>query len=390
MLRGVRKLETRRRGIIRSFHIVAFIGALLVLVGYSAYRSRTHERVEEPEIQRIREAPTNTQKTVHFRKLITRIGPVAAQEALVASGMPATGETHLLVHEVGEYLYDTFGAAGLVHCREYFLSACYHAFLIETVAEKGLSGMIEALEHCAREGVNTKIQCSHAVGHGLVAWKDYALDDALALCDVLAKETPDLVRFNCYDGAFMENIYGVHTGVPSPKRWVKQQDSYFPCNSPILTPVQGIACWSNQPLLLFQRTNGDIAKVAEVCESLKVSDNRTMCFNGLSRQIHPLADGSVDKTVELCGQLPTRWSGYCISAVASAAYTVGDRSMPFALCKQLDGEEKKECSEGLFPLIASVSQIGTPERVNLCSHMEETLHRACQEYILDVFNTEAP
>ena len=308
------------------------------------------------EIEKIKLAKNIDEQVTLYLTLIERVGPVQAQEQLFRSGLPFTGQTHLLNHSVGEYLYEKYGSAGLTKCKEYFLSSCYHGLLIMAIAAEGMPGVSKIMEECRKSGPAVFTQCAHAVGHGFLANSGYKnLTEALALCDQVDLPSGLFPLFNCYDGVFMENIWAVHEdGTPSPDRWVKEDDSFYPCNDKRIDKKYHLACWSNQPALMYQQFWGDIRKTGLECNKVRDRENKGMCFNGLSRQIHPITAGSVDSVFEMCGLLPTGWNNYCVNTNAFAYFGVGDMELPFAICNRVIGQENRaECYKGLIGLIKS-------------------------------------
>lgn len=299
-------------------------------------------------------ATTNLSERVElYKKLIERVGPEQAQLDLYLSGLPFNGETHLLNHTVGDYLYEKYGNKGLLQCRDYFLSSCYHGFILHAIAEGGMMGVSKTFDECRKAGPAVSSQCAHAIGHGFLANLGYRnLTKALETCDEAVKTMDNFPAFNCYDGVFMENIWAVHDGEPSPDRWVKESDPIYPCNDPRIDSKYINACWSNQPSLTYQLFKGDLKKVGEVCLDVKNKENQQMCFDGLSRQIHPLTNGSTSKTFELCGLLPeSKWSNYCVVTNAVASFSVGDRVTPFEICASVGEEAKKDCYDRLFGIM---------------------------------------
>ena len=153
----------------------------------------------------------------------------------------------------------------------------------------------------------------------------------------------------------MENIWAVHDGEPSPERWVKENDIQYPCNDKRIDEKYILGCWSNQPSLayqLFSREGGQdpIKRTgSELCAKVKKPEFEQMCFDGLSRQIHPLTEGKAEKTLELCSLMPSqKWNNYCVSVNAGASYAVGDHSVPFEICAKIGESGKEECYGRVF------------------------------------------
>lgn len=357
---------------------IMVIGILVITVAAFSFASRQEPKLPAAgnEITQIL-ATSNLKEQVRlYRALITRVGPEQAQEDLYKSGLPFTGETHLLNHTVGDMIYEKDGLAGITKCRNYFLESCYHGLLLKVIggsADKDIEEVTQIMQHCEAAGPSVPAQCAHGIGHGYVAAVGYAnLDRGLKQCEVLAEKVPAFPLYNCLDGGFMENIWAVHEGEPSPERWVKEADNFYPCNDPRLqSPAYGDPCWSNQPSLLYQRFQGDLKKVGEICLIVTPGTLQSTCFNGLSRQIHPLTKNKLDKVISHCAELPSAWQSYCRTTIVTAAFSVGDRSLPFELCAQADGEEESVCYSNLTGSIHG-STNNADEKRNLCNRIAET------------------
>lgn len=344
-----------------------------VVPNKSSEISVVKEYQESAEIREIKASGNPTLQVKLYRDLIERVGPEEAQEELYRSGLPFTGQTHLLNHTIGDYLYEKYGTSGLRFCKDYFLSSCHHGFILHVIADGGMPEVLESFKECQKSGFTVSSQCAHGIGHGFLAYVGYKnLTEALKTCDEVAETIPEFPLFNCYDGVFMENIWAVHEGEPSKDRWVKENDPIYPCNDKRIDSKYLLGCWSNQPSLAYQQMNGDIKKVGkEVCEKVKDEVHKATCFNGLARQIHPLTAGSATKTFELCGLMPTeKWANYCVVTNAVSGYSVGDRATPFQICSMTSGEAKADCYGQLFGTMRSYKK---PEEntKNLCAKISD-------------------
>src|SRR3989344_725492 len=94
----------------------------LVIIGLAALALSAPTR-ESSETEKIKNLKTTAEQEEVLKQLLERVGPVEAQEEMFRSGLPFTGQTHLLIHTVGNYIYDKYGPGGLSLCRDYFLSA---------------------------------------------------------------------------------------------------------------------------------------------------------------------------------------------------------------------------------------------------------------------------
>lgn len=380
---------------VNKFILIAAGAGILILVFFAAENwsekkssqsqglvSSEVKNPEASEIQEIREASSPHDQVRSLRKLLSKVGPEATQEALYRSGLPFTGQTHLLIHTIGDFLYENFGTRSIIYCKDYFLSACYHGTLIHIIADFGIEGVVEAMGRCQEAGLHVVTQCAHAIGHGLLAWTDYELLETLALCDEVGRKTGEggFPYFNCYDGVFMENLWGVHNGVPSPKRWVKEDDLYYPCNDSRI-PIKYLnGCWANQATLIYQRFNGDLKKTAQACDGVLMPEYQKTCYHNFARQIHPLSQGQAEKVFELCQNASgAYWQNFCLITILGAAFSVGDQEkLPFEICRSMGGHNQAVCYQELLGLIQFYAQEDLPRRQELCKRiLEESWQEKC-------------
>ena len=330
---------------VKNWFVIAIIFILLILVALNSPGNKT-------EIEKIKNLTTTEDQGVELRKLLERVGPVEAQEQMLKSGLPFTGQTHLLIHVIGDYIYDKYGTEGLPLCRDYFLSACYHGFIINTLADHGMAGMVEVIEKCQTAGPGVLPQCAHGAGHGFVAWHDYDLVKGAEMCDELGTRVDNFPHFNCYDGVFMENVWGVHDGKPSEKRWVKEGESYYPCTDKRIPEKYLNGCWSNQATLIYQHYKGNLNKTAEACDKVENETYKDTCYNNFSRQIHPLTGGRKEKVVTLCANATgIKRQEECMLTNMTAYWSVGDRVIPFELCSNANEPLKSACFDRLIGMI---------------------------------------
>jgi hypothetical protein len=329
----------------------AFVSGVVLIAGvFSLFGGIGGDRSMRvsPEISQIVATESLEVQISAYENLIERVGPEQAQEELYRSGITFDGQSHLLNHTAGDWLYKEYGVEGLVYCKDYFLSSCYHGFVLNALARDDSDAMIGSMMESCRAAGEARVapQCAHAIGHGLLAWYGYAnLLQALSRCDQISDALPGFPLFNCHDGIFMENIWGVHSGEPDPNRWVKQGDLVYPCDDPRIGEEYLRACWSNQPSLAFQFTQGSIAKVADVCSAVEVGELQYTCFDGLARQVQPLTDGSIERVLSLCAEFPDAWESECLLTMSSSYFSLGDRVMPKEICEHMEGAPQQRCFE---------------------------------------------
>ncbi len=327
---------------------------------------------ETKEVKEIKAVDNIRLKTELYKKLIERVGPVEAQEELYNSGIPFDGQSHLVNHTVGDWLYTKYPNDGLKFCKDYFLSSCYHGFLIRFIAAKGIDELDSVMQGCFKVGVTTATQCAHGIGHGLLAWEGYKnLPQALEDCDKVEKLSANFPIFNCYDGVFMENNWAVHNdGTPSPDRWVKDDDPTYPCYDARIKEKYRRGCWSNQPQVMYKLFQGDVSRVAKECKEIKAVQYQDTCFDSLARQINPAAEGDPERVFILCDKMPEGWKNQCIYSNVSAFFSVGDRELPFVLCEMIPENAEAACYDVLQQRLSSYVQ-DFKEKIKYCEKIPE-------------------
>jgi len=289
------------------------------------------------------------------------------------SGLPFTGDGHLLNHYAGTYIYEKEGLKGITLCREYFLGSCYHGLLLSALvgdADQDQESIRTVVGHCKKEGVNTVTQCLHGIGHAYLAAVGYKnLPVALEQCDKLEKSVDGFIAWNCHDGIFMENIWALHGGRQSPDRWVKENDDAFPCNYESFKSEYIVPCWNNQAGLLYQRYS-DVSKIGPTCLNAPAGEPMRMCYDGLARQILSLSNAEPSKIFQLCGQTTHDWIEYCLVTNVFTAYANGDRDMPYKICKTVTEAMKQSCYSKLADAIMPFRDT-KQERQEACNIIEE-------------------
>lgn len=304
------------------------------------------------------------------KALAERVGPDAALEIANKSGMPYTGEGHLAVHEIGFVAYKKFGVNAILHCKDYYLYACYHGAIIEAATDQG-TDQIKKMTDVCKTFAPRFFQCVHAAGHAILAMWNYDLPQALLTCDGLYEQEtqfPDTLT-SCHNGAFMENLFGVHdaTAGKTPKRlWLENDDPFYPCSAFGEKYQKG--CWLNQGARIYQMQKGDFVKSAEICNSAETKNYQDWCFDNLARQIHPLTESSIDKVWSLCKELGQDRLEGCVMINAVSYYSVGDRRLGIDVCNTMTGHAKDVCLEPIINYIA-IDNISAWDKRTLCQRI---------------------
>ena len=332
---------------------------------------------DNPEMKDILESPDQEVRLKAGRKLVERVDVEKALEILEHSTLPHTGEGHLVVHQIGFYAYQKYGADSILKCKDYFLYACYHGAIIEAASDQGFEAIAKMTDRCKESGTRY-FQCVHAAGHSILAIWNYDLKEAMKTCDeIYEKEAqfPEALS-SCHNGAFMENLFGVHDwgkGKELVRDWLSD-DPYFPCNSFDEKYQRG--CWLNQAARIYQMNNGDMKKTSELCQAVGNDQYEAWCMDNVARQIHPLTNGDPGKSFELCQSAGQKYYDNCLVVNAGSFYSVGGRDQAIFICQNVPPNLKPECYQTVIGQIVS-DPIDKNQKTSLCQKLEEPFKNQC-------------
>lgn len=329
-----------------------------------------------PEMADILQTQDQDKRLKAARKLVERVGVEDALEILEHSQLPHTGEGHLAVHQIGFYAYQKYGVDSILHCRDYFLYGCYHGAIIEAASDQGFDIIHRMTDKC-KDYSARHFQCVHAAGHAILAIWEYDLPKALKTCDDLYEKDGDVeILSSCHNGAFMENLFGVHdwdTNRAQKRDWLSG-DPYFPCNG--FGDKYQKGCWLNQAARIYQMQNGDIAKTAEICQKAGNQQYVAWCMDNLARQIHPLTNGDPAQSFELCKLEGKDWYDNCLVVNAGSFYSVGGRDQALYICQNVPISVKQDCYQTVIGQVIG-DPIDKNQKMNICRKIETPFNNQC-------------
>ena len=243
-------------------------------------------------------------------------------------------DCHNRAHEMGRRAYELLGSDAFKNCGIECHSGCRHGATEAFFAKNGtanLVGSIQAL--CGNEKDKFGLhQCIHGVGHGLLAWFDYALPDALEACD---KINHPFHRDSCYSGVFMENIVGSIVDSGNKDGEVGHytdylnDDPHYPCNA-VDDKYKAMCYWLQTDRIL--QLSGDITSVGTTCASAP-EQFQFNCFYSMGRTTSSVVDRDPVKGFEVCATITGITDrDYCLEGVLSDLFwdeTQADRSVQF-------------------------------------------------------------
>jgi len=255
------------------------------------------------------------------------------------------GDCHQPAHDVGNYAYVLEGSGAFQTCGAECHSGCYHGATENFFREHGTENLAEDLAVICDSELNPFLshQCVHGIGHGLMAWADYEIFDALQNCDLLEAGLP-----SCYTGVYMENIIGGLAQSAGHYTEYLSDDPHFPCN--IVDEKYKDSCYFYQTSRMIALFNGDFSKVAEACseapEAYQIS-----CFQSMGRDVGGRSGRVPEVAIKFCGSVKDEiYREDCIAgAVQDFFWDPSGQDKAISFCRLLgDPEEKNRCYGTIF------------------------------------------
>lgn len=213
-------------------------------------------------------------------------------------------DCHSQAHVVGRQAYNLFGVAVYTEGDASCHSGFYHGVMEAFIADKGTVDLVANVETLC-EGLNSDVEifeCYHGVGHGMMAYNDYNLMEALEACTGFTDEYDDS---SCYGGVFMENIIaGIGKGVDGhDTTWLKEDDPHYPCNAIGDDYSRLWNCYVIQTSWMLPLFDFDYQKTADTCLGAR-EDMRNACFTSYGRDSAGNFLRDSDKILASCKLVP--------------------------------------------------------------------------------------
>lgn len=255
------------------------------------------------------------------------------------------GDCHQAAHDVGNYAYVLEGAGAFQTCGAECHSGCYHGATENFFREHGTANLADDLAVICNSELNPFLshQCVHGIGHGLMAWADYEIFDALNNCDLLTSLRP-----SCYTGVYMENIIGGLAQAEGHFTEYLSDDPHFPCN--VVDEKYKNSCYFYQTSRMITLFNGDFSKVAAACSEAP-GIHQSSCFGSMGRDVGGRSGRIPNVAIELCGNVQSgAYREDCLAgAVQDFFWDPSGQDIAITFCKLLDDPaEKSTCYSTIF------------------------------------------
>lgn len=298
--------------------------------------------------------------------------------ATIASLAPQAGvDCHQLVHKAGRLASEIFDIEkafreGTGDCH----SGYYHGTTEGYFAKFGTKNLSQNLSKLCTVNLNSffRHQCFHGVGHGLMAWTNYEIFEALSNCDLLENSS------SCATGVFMENFVGAFPqGSQNPSGHTSKylsDDPHYPCN--IVPDKYKYQCYFLQTSRMVQIFGGDFEKVVKSClEAPK--DYHSACFQSMGRDVGGFTRGNPQASINKCQAAPKGSNRTdCLSgAVQDYFWTPEGANLAIDFCKALeDFSEKTVCYNTIIGRARDV--LAKEDWGKFCSQLEVNFQSNCR------------
>lgn len=331
------------------------------------------------------DAQTIFQNTDDLYSYIKKFGPKETTKRLHQL-VPQFGDCHQKAHEAGRLAYEIYGASSFQKCSAECHSGCYHGATEAYFREHGTKNLTKDLNTICTGELNGFFshQCIHGVGHGLMTYTDYELNEALHSCDLL-----DRMQNSCWTGVFMENFVGgvteddaTRSGRLTDRHITKylNNDPQYPCN--IVDDKYKSSCYFLQSSRMMQLFYGNFEKIADECSKVPAIYHR-VCFESMGRDVSGANRGSNEAAIKSCEYAPKgeMRKGCLIGAVQDRFWDPTGQDQSIDFCKMLsDKEEKEACYITIFSRAPDIfTQDNDIEA--FCQKAEENYQSSCLSYV---------
>ena len=318
-------------------------------------------------------------------------------------------DLHLLGHVVGDVLFKQEGIDGIHICDQDFRNACSHSIVVGLFFEQGVDALSVIAEACreAPGGSGAYTMCFHGLGHGILAYSLYDIEQTVALCKKVGTAAyHDREYAECVGGAVMELLDGWHDRT----QWERVYDTYVDEQDPLALclsdtfpdEVKDMCVLYATPLIfkasgVSQRTpeSESLANAFSLCERLGStwSPLHYACYGGVGKEfvgfvsgrdtqhVGSLPDSKLVTMREWCSLAGTiEGEAACNSQVLASLFWGGENEpdASFAYCTLAPEGSRAwaDCYEQLrHDITYYLSE--TPKGLKLCTQLPEQFRAGC-------------
>ncbi len=375
--------------------IIAIIIGILLAIGLGGYflvynfDIKIIPKLKVPENYKISSninitAVSKNNELLH--ETIKKIGIKESMRLLVEeSGGGSQYDCHQPAHDIGRIGYAVEKKNAFGGCSADCHSGCYHGAMESFLAEKGTENLAaNIVEVCKKfETSFGNFQCLHGVGHGLLAYVDYDMPQAIKECQKL----PDsFSQTSCYGGMFMENILtGQGLGASEKKdhttKWVNKTDPYFPCNKIDKDQALQYQCYQMQTSWMLKLASYDFNIVAKQCLNAP-DDIKSVCFKSFGRDAAGHTLRNPQKILDICAKVPQQKDYYmqCLTGAVNVIvdfWGPGLKDQASQLCALTPESHRKNCYQIVAGRLPNLFKEKSDQQ-KVCQTFEPAYQNLCQ------------
>lgn len=308
-----------------------------------------------------------------LRETMETYGPGQALELLRLGEVETGIDCHAGAHHLGRMAFAEYGAAAAAGLAEACQSGMRHGVMEQLFVERGIANLAYDVDSLCPGADNAfgRHQCFHGVGHGVMAWTAYELEDALGICGRLGDDSG---RRSCYSGVFMENVVsGLSGAVGQRSTYVDAEDPHYPCNA---LPERYVSdCYWYQTSQMLNVFGQDLEMVAEACREAPATGRRA-CFGSYGRDVGAAHRGNPYLVVQYC-LLPESLmhQGDCIDGAARTLFwDVTQQDAGVALCADV---ERPIVAESCWQAVVNQAHAVSADLGPFCGRLPDRWRERC-------------
>ena len=260
-------------------------------------------------------------------------------------------------------------------------SGYFHGTTEQYFAIYGTKNLSENLSKLCNNSLNSffRHQCYHGVGHGLMGWTSYEINDALANCDGL---TEGRDQNSCATGVFMENFTGAfQNGSNNTDHTSKylSDNPQFPCN--VVTSHKS-ECYFLQTSRMIQIFGPDFQKVSAEC-SKAPEQFQESCFQSMGRDVGGTTRPNPKASIEKCNFAPEGEDrNSCLNgAIQDYFWDPTGAKDAIEFCKSLSVENQKHLCYLIINGTATQILTTNTQKSDFCNSVEADFKDECQKQL---------
>ncbi len=350
--------------------------------------------------------PSFPELSLYLGNVADTRGAVVALNVLIYGVLPSSIDTHLMGHFVARKLYKEQGIEGLTHCTSDLGYACAHALVVESLFERGVDVFSDINNICANvQGDGGYMMCFHGFGHGVLAYTEFKLKEAIELCEFVGTEAYDNQEIDeCLGGVIMEMRDGMHDPTlweQNGKKYLDATDPLALCSSAYLPEKYRYMCYIYITPFIFDSigaadlpTLEEYEKAIATCDTIQEPEFRNACFGGFGkefvsfrygRDVRQIANATYDdleymKDACYFAKVADGIQS-CITNTIYSLYRTGQYHYSIAgnFCTHVEEEQKQGCINTFTDVVLNTETKNANHKNEVCAFLEATFGETCTQ-----------